>query len=187
MQFFPADYLSDTTPLSAATRGIWMDLICFLWRAEPRGSLRYPKETWMRLLRVTQKEFDAALTEFASFSICNVNGNDPVTIESRRIMRYEKSLHDNRIRVARYRSNKESNVSVMKPVIESNGPCHGENQNQSHSQKQNQKQKHNQNQSQNQSKSVLHTPLADRDGKGFTPVSDTLQDILLKRAQDAQT
>lgn len=92
MPFYPADYLLDTQLLSPAARGIWMDLICHLWRAETRGTMTLSVVQWSRILRADQAEVTAAFKELATQSICNIvtSNSGDVTVESRRLLREEK-------------------------------------------------------------------------------------------------
>lgn len=174
-QFYVADWLSDTAPLSAQARGVWIDLICFLWRAEPRGRLSYPREVWLRILRLDDLVFDVVLEELTAFRICNITCNDLVTIESRRIVREEKKRENNRMRVEKWRHNKDGNASVTIQRTDLLSSSNGENQKQKHIQKQKQKQ--------NQSGSALHAAVqTDRTTKGFESMSDGLKEVIGKLA-----
>lgn len=115
MKFCPADYLLDTQPLSIGSRGIWMDLICMLWRAEPRGVLSYRVAQWTSLLRCTESEFVTALDEFTTFTICDTvtNSNGFVTLSSRRIVREENCRKSTRLRVAKHRVTKVGNAKLQ--------------------------------------------------------------------------
>lgn len=115
MQFYPADYLLDTQPLSPSSRGLWMDLICLLWRCETRGTLTLSQDQWIRLLRCDAATFETATMEYKLFSICEVvtNRHGDVTVRSRRMMREEKQRKTTRLRVQRYRRNKGGNASVQ--------------------------------------------------------------------------
>ncbi len=114
MQFYPADYLLDTQPLSLASRGVWMDLICMLWRSETRGVLSYRKAQWQSLLRCTEIELDSALDEFTTFTICDIEtlSNGFVTLSCRRMKKDEKCRKAIRLRVSRHRRNKACNEPV---------------------------------------------------------------------------
>jgi len=114
MQFYPADYLLDTQPLSPAARGLWMDLICLLWRADSRGSMTLTQDQWARLLRCDVTLLVTVLDELQQFTICDIvnNGNATVTVRSRRMAKEEKHRKSVRLRVSRHRSNKVSNAPV---------------------------------------------------------------------------
>lgn len=114
MQFFHADWLTDTQPLSPAARGLWIDMIAFLWRATPRGGLTFSKEQWCRLLRCDNLVLVTVLEELESFSICNIvtDANGKVTVSSRRILKEEKSRANNNLRQANYREKHRSNGAI---------------------------------------------------------------------------
>lgn len=132
MQFYPADYLLDTQLLSPAGRGIWMDLICHLWRAEPRGTLTLSREHWSRLLRCTVKEFMHYLDELHSHGICNAVtlANGDVTLSSRRLLREEKRRRGAAMRVSRHRKKRDCNASVTGENQKSESEVIYQNQNQ---------------------------------------------------------
>lgn len=132
MQFYPGDWLLDTHVLSVATRGIWIDILCLMWREEPRtGTLEYTMDGWCKRLRCTDSELRTAVLEMETENICKImkdESKDAVRFTSRRIARDEKIRKANRLYVAKYRSKlpcKEV-VNGLKEV------CKGENQNQSH-------------------------------------------------------
>jgi uncharacterized protein YdaU (DUF1376 family) len=114
MKFFPADYLVDTQPLSPAARGIWMDLICMLWRVTPRGSLSMSPGQWMKHLRCPPGDFVTVCDELTCYAICNIVtvANNEVTISCRRILREQKSQSSNALRQARYRARHEKPSQV---------------------------------------------------------------------------
>jgi len=114
MQFYPADYLLDTQLLSPAARGVWMDLICHLWRAEPRGVMTLSREHWSRLLRCSVKEFAHCLDELTVHGICNAVtlANGDVTLLSRRLVRDEKRRRGAAMRVSRHRKKQGCNAPV---------------------------------------------------------------------------
>lgn len=132
MQFYPADYLLDTQLLSPVSRGIWMDLICHLWRAEPRGTMTLSREHWARLLRCTVKEATHALDELLSHGICNAVtlGNGDVTLSSRRLVREEKRRRGAAMRVSRHRKKRECNAPVTGENQKSESEVIYQNQNQ---------------------------------------------------------
>ena len=101
-----------------------MDLICMLWRAEPRGVLSYRMTQWQSLLRCAESELVTVLDEFTTFTICDIEtiSNGYVTISSRRMLKDEKERKYVRLRVARHRRNVVGNATVR--------DCNRENQNQ---------------------------------------------------------
>lgn len=105
MQFFPADYILDTQPLSLAARGAWMDILCLIWRSEPRGTLTHSSLIWSRLLRCSVEEFSSVVEELKNFKIAEVvtATNDVVMVSCRRMLREEKDRAKNCSRQQRLR------------------------------------------------------------------------------------
>lgn len=111
--FYPADYLTDTRHLSPASKGIWMDLICHLWRSPTRGTLHMNFDKLAQFLGVDNGTLTDALLEFKIYNTCNVTeANDFVTIESRRMSREEKVRIGNRLRQTKHRQSRQSNSDV---------------------------------------------------------------------------
>lgn len=108
MQFYPADYLLDTQPLSPAARGIWMDVICLLWRSETRGSLTMTMEQWARVLRCDVTVLVTLFEELRTYKICEcvTKRHGDVTLLSRRMSREEKSRHSDTLRQRTHRAKK---------------------------------------------------------------------------------
>jgi len=129
MQFYPGDWLLDTQPLSASARGIWIDMLSFMWREEPRtGTLEYTVAGWCKRLRCSDAEFRTAVKEMETENVCKIvkdESKDSVRVTSRRISRDEKLRKANRLYVSKYRS-KLPCKDVVTAVKES---CKRENQN----------------------------------------------------------
>jgi len=91
-----------------------MDLICHLWRAEPRGVMTLSREHWARLLRCSAKEFAHCLDDLTVHGICNVVtlANGDVTLSSRRLVREEKRRRGAAMRVSRHRKKQGCNAPV---------------------------------------------------------------------------
>ncbi len=105
MPFFPADYLLDTQPLSSATKGIWMDMICHLWRSPTRGEITLSPVQWLRLLRVRPGQFAKAYNELKLYGVCDchTSSHGDVTVKSRRMSREESLRVTNRLRQEKHR------------------------------------------------------------------------------------
>lgn len=117
MPFYPADYLLDTQVLTPAARGIWMDLICHVWRAEPRGTLTHPLPTWALILRVSTEELDSLLQELSHHRICDIssdvtNSHTNVTVTCRRIQREENVRNSAKLRKRKQRVTQSCHTSV---------------------------------------------------------------------------
>jgi len=117
-QFYVRDWLSDPQlrMTSHITKGIWIDMLCFMWEAPERGKIRGSKEELMQLISATDgnlKHFleQAQKLKFADVTICN----NEVTICNRRMLREQKERENTRLRVKRHRQKQESNNNVTVP------------------------------------------------------------------------
>jgi len=118
-QFYPGDWIQDTRILTPLTRGVWVDMLCFMWRSEDRGRLEMTYQQYARLLSCEQVEIKSAITELSVTKIADVTVcNDLVTIINRRMYREERERKLTRSRVAKYRETAEkrkSNAPVTHP------------------------------------------------------------------------
>jgi uncharacterized protein YdaU (DUF1376 family) len=132
MQFFPADWLLDTLMLSPTARGIWIDILSFMWRSEPRtGVTECTAAVWCKRLRCTDAQFRLVVKEFELENICDVMKDeckDIVRLTSRRIVRDELLRKNGKLYVRKHRSKKACKTDV-RPMKDA---CKGENQNQNH-------------------------------------------------------
>ncbi len=117
-QFYVKDWLSDPQLqcVSASSRGIWIDALCFMWEAPERGRLTGTAEELAKLLRATNGDFtqfieDLKRHKFADVTICN----NEVTLINRRMIREQKERDNTRLRVKRFRSNAKCNPNVTPP------------------------------------------------------------------------
>lgn len=103
MQWYPGDWIQDTRHLSPAAKGVWIDLINFMWLAPTRGTYRKPLELACRELGLTIINFLELVPQLKTVASVTVR-NEAVTVASRRMLRDERARQLNRIRVTRYRS-----------------------------------------------------------------------------------
>src|SRR4030042_2757190 len=104
-QFYPGDWIQDTRILTPATRGIWIDMLCFRWRSETRGTICGNLSQLSRLLSCTEQEAALALGELSDTNIADVTKcNDIVTVSNRRMVREETERVGTRSRVTRFRN-----------------------------------------------------------------------------------
>jgi len=115
IQFYVKDWLSDPElkMASHSTKGVWIDMLCFMWESSERGLLRGTKEQLIRMLGATERDFDLFIEEaktlqFADVTICNEN----VTVINRRIHQEYKDKQNTRLRVQRHRAKQKSNTDV---------------------------------------------------------------------------
>lgn len=112
-QFYPADWLSDPQLrlASPSTKGIWIDLLCYMWKSNERGKLNGTVDQLCRMTGSNCTEMamfinEANFLKFADVTICN----DDVTVCNRRMMREEKERESTRSRVKRFRNADEKRL-----------------------------------------------------------------------------
>ena len=111
-QFYPGDWVQDTRILTPLTRGIWIDMLCFMWRAIERGKLEMTYDQYARLLSCEASEVKTAIEELQATNIADVKTgsalhvtgcNGFVTVINRRMYREEKERKLTRSRVQKFR------------------------------------------------------------------------------------
>lgn len=90
--FFPNDWVRDMETVSHNQKGIWIDILCYLWWENPRGVATKSAAEWTKLLRIKAKVFRNFCGTFADKKCANITvlDNQMITIESRRMVRDEK-------------------------------------------------------------------------------------------------
>lgn len=109
-QFYPADYQRDTRVLTAAAKGVWMDVLCTLWwTPEYVRQKTMTLDEWSRTCGVTNSEFSAILEQFERHSICDIqrNSNGEVTLQSRRMLKDDPEREKNRKRQAKFKAKRK--------------------------------------------------------------------------------
>jgi len=130
MMFYVSDWLGDPAvgSCSPATRGIWVDLLCAMWR-EQRGSISGSILALARVARCMDSEMLFAVNELEStncanvtfplhVTLCNIDVTSNVTLTSRRMERDLRSKESTKDRVAKFRKrqcNAPSNAKVTFP------------------------------------------------------------------------
>ena len=116
--FYPHDWTGDPAlqRASAASRGIWINLLCRMWWSDPRGTLTATPEQFCRLANCTGEEWEAFCVEaqrdnFADVTLCPKN----VTVTNRRMRRDDRTRELARLRKERERSKRDSHASVTFP------------------------------------------------------------------------
>jgi uncharacterized protein YdaU (DUF1376 family) len=121
LPLYVADYLLDTQPLSTNARGIWIDVLCLMWRDGQRGVMTKSIDDWCRTLRCSEADFLTAIVEFLHNLTCKVLKDDikrTVRLTNRRMVRESKDRKLNRLYVQRHRSKNacKDNVSALSAV-----------------------------------------------------------------------
>ena len=133
-QFYVKDWLSDpllrqATPVS---RGIWIDVLCFMWEADKRGQLKTTPVKLSRMVSASIDEVNHFLNEIADLEFGNIETdenvtfpimerdcNAKVTLINRRMYSDYKDKENTRLRVKKHRESKR-----VKQI--SNGDCNEE-------------------------------------------------------------
>ena len=124
-QFYVRDWLSDSQlrRTSASTRGIWADLLCYMWDAPNRGELIVTRADLRKMTGASNREIARFITEAESIGFCDISvtchtnltkNNTYVTLRNRRMYREEKDRISNKLRQRQCRERKRCHTQ-----------CHG--------------------------------------------------------------
>lgn len=135
-QFYPGDWIQDTSVLTLEAKGAWIDLLCAMWRSETRGTLHLTIDQYSRLLRVPVETTKSILEELmltkcgdifcTKVTLKNAESNDPVTVSNRRMVREEKDRKNTRKRGEKYRKNKKIGHEAERLKLGYNGDNNGD-------------------------------------------------------------
>jgi len=130
-QFYVKDWLSDPELqcVSASTRGMWIDALCYMWQARERGKLTGTVEELSKLLRATNGDFtkfmeDVKRHRFADVTMRDAdvtNRDNEVTLINRRMLREENDKENHALRQKAYRERQKSDKKVT-PVSPTASP-----------------------------------------------------------------
>lgn len=123
MPYYIADFLRDTRSLSPAEKGIWNDLLLYMWISPTRGKLTDSLEGYSRMVGATVEQAERVLSELIMKGICDakIDGesvtcnanvtlcNKNVTIINRRMYREAQKRVNTKERVKNYREKKKCN------------------------------------------------------------------------------
>lgn len=115
-QFYVKDWLSDPQLrlASPSTKGIWIDLLCYMWSAPEKGKLDLMPENFSKLTGAKNGDVELFISEAQAYNFCDIsvtdNGN--LQIYNRRMYREEKDRENNRLRQKRYRDKHHRNAKV---------------------------------------------------------------------------
>jgi hypothetical protein len=136
--FYAADWLRDTQLQMASTvvRGVWINALCRMWDAMPRGTLCGTSEELARICGCSVAEFELFLSEAQRFGFADIDQADEhindkcqtsplrhavtprskkVTVSNRRMVREEKARQSHANRQARYRQKAQGDADVTVP------------------------------------------------------------------------
>lgn len=117
-QFYVKDWLCDPQLKMAThtTKGIWIDLLCFMWESPIRGMLTGTEDQIAKMIGSNNGDFKLFLNEAEELKFCDVTfSNNKVMIINRRMKRDENTRIKNNLRVQKHRNKEHSNENVMPP------------------------------------------------------------------------
>jgi len=115
IQFYVKDWLSDPElrMASHSTKGIWIDMLCYMWESSERGKICGTLEQIKKLVSATDEDMDLFLSEAKSLQFCDVTiCNKNVTVINRRIHQDYKDKQNTRLRVQKFRQKQKGNADV---------------------------------------------------------------------------
>jgi len=115
IQFYVKDWLSDPElrMASHSTKGIWIDMLCYMWESSERGKICGTLEQIKKLVSATDEDMDLFLSEAKTLQFCDVTiCNKNVTVINRRIHQDYKDKQNTRLRVKRFREKQKGNADV---------------------------------------------------------------------------
>jgi len=118
-QFYIRDWLSDPQlkMASFSTKGIWIDILCYMWESPNRGILKGTIPQISRMVGANKEEFNLFLDEASQLLFCDVSvtDNKNVTLCNRRMYRDEKERKNNRLRQQKFRDKQKHNEEITPP------------------------------------------------------------------------
>ena len=129
-QFYVKDWLSDPQLRLAcpATKGIWIDILCYMWDAPERGKLTGKLEKIARMVGASNGDLEGFIAEATELAFCDISvtvcdmtqkSNALLTIINRRMFRENSKRENNRLRQQRFRERQQGkgddNTEVTPP------------------------------------------------------------------------
>jgi len=118
-QFYVKDWLSDPQlrMASPSTRGIWIDLLCFMWWQGKVGKLELSNAEITKLTGANNGDVELFIKEALKYNFCDISvtSNEVSQIYNRRMMRECKHRESNRKRQKKHREKGQSNRTVTPP------------------------------------------------------------------------
>jgi hypothetical protein len=118
-QFYVRDWLADPQLRQATptTRGIWIDLLCFLWESPSRGELELTANKLARMTGAMESEIFEFCAEAKELGFCDISVSNHIniTVRNRRMWRDEKERKSNRKRQAEFRERQKNNKTITSP------------------------------------------------------------------------
>lgn len=118
IRFVPADWLRDTSCLTVSARGVWIDILCYLWTTPQRGTSTESHQSWADRLHLSIDQWEQFLSELRRFNICDIteSATGQCTLTSRRMLREDLRRQRQRIRQQRHRDKPSGTPGTLRPI-----------------------------------------------------------------------
>jgi uncharacterized protein YdaU (DUF1376 family) len=105
--FYPSDWIKGTRPLSLEEKGVWIDLLCYMWESGKRGEISGTYEDFARMVGSNWNDIAITINSMKQKNCFNVTEcNGIVTLTCRRMLREHLSRESSTFRVREYRKRK---------------------------------------------------------------------------------
>lgn len=132
-QFYVKDWLSDTQlkMVSYTTKGIWIDVLCYMWLSPVRGEISGTPEKIRQMVGCDAAEIVQFLDDVFEYGFCDSNvtrngkvtdRNGKITLRNRRMYNDEKLKTNGKIRQQRHRDKRKRNSKVTPPSPSPSSP-----------------------------------------------------------------
>lgn len=115
-QFYIKDWLSDPQLKMAShtSKGVWIDILCYLWQSQTRGEIVGTKDQIQRMIGCSRQDLEQFLDDAQRLAFCDISVTDnaTVTVRNRRMYREEKERQNNRVRQQRHRESRKNNGDI---------------------------------------------------------------------------
>lgn len=102
--------------VTTSTRGIWVDILCYMWDQPVRGQVTGSADDLAKLGNCSAQEFTAFMDEAERYEFVTVTkANNKITLTNRRMFRDHNIREGNRLRQERYRITHHSNENITPP------------------------------------------------------------------------
>lgn len=122
-QFYVKDWISDTQlqMASHSTKGIWADMLCYMWESTDKGKITGKEKQLGKILRATRVDFDLFMSELKTLKFGDLikNGDGTITIINRRMAREQDQRELARKRQQRFREKRNPREQDQRELAES--------------------------------------------------------------------
>jgi hypothetical protein len=134
MLFYVRDWLADPALMCcrASTRGIWINVLCFMWLSKERGKMVIWPESFDRFINCSETERDDFFTDARVYRFCDMETTPEgaVILVNRRMHREWKSAVSGRLRQYRFRKGHKApqgaSGRIDEPASSGDAACHDE-------------------------------------------------------------